>query len=82
MSLKDQNIKLRIDAKGQVCPYPLITARRELKKLIAGDVLELEVDYEESAVKSIPEWCRKNGVPFEVVQIEDRLWRVYIQKVE
>jgi TusA-related sulfurtransferase len=82
MSLKDQNIKLRIDAKSQVCPYPLITARRELKKLSVGDVLELEVDYEESAVKSIPDWCRKNSVPFEVVQIEDRLWRVYIQKVE
>jgi hypothetical protein len=81
MSLLDSNKKVFIDAKGQVCPYPLIIARRELKKISIGEVLEIEVDYENSALNSIPEWCLKNGVPCETIQLDDRLWRVYLQKV-
>ena len=80
MNLKNSENKIFVDAKGQVCPYPLITVRRNLKQMSDGEVLELEVDYEESAVKSIPEWCRKNDIHFEVEQLEDRLWRVYVRK--
>lgn len=80
MSIRDEENKLFVDAKGQVCPYPLITARRELKKADEGTVLEIEVDYEHAAIVSIPEWCKKNGVICETVQLEDRLWRVYVKK--
>jgi TusA-related sulfurtransferase len=80
MSLKDEQSIISVDARGQVCPYPLITARKHLKQMKSGEVLKLEVDYGESALKSIPEWCKKNNVPFEVVEVEDRLWYIYIKK--
>ena len=81
MSLKDDEPKIFVDAKGQVCPYPLITTRRELKKIKIGEILEIEIDYENSATSTIPEWCTNNNIPFETIQMEDRLWRVYIKKV-
>lgn len=80
MSIKDEENKVFVDAKGQVCPYPLIMARQKLKDIDIGAVIEIEVDYEHAAIVSIPEWCRKNGVICETVQLEDRLWRVYIKK--
>ena len=79
-AIRDEEHKLFIDAKGMVCPYPLIMVRRKLKEIDIGAVIEIEVDYEHAAIVSIPEWCRKNDMPCEMVQLEDRLWRVYVKK--
>ncbi|MGH7432533.1 MAG: sulfurtransferase TusA family protein, partial [Candidatus Methylomirabilales bacterium] len=29
----------RLDTRGEICPYPLVMAQREMKKLAPGEIL-------------------------------------------
>ncbi|WP_445681657.1 sulfurtransferase TusA family protein [Radicibacter daui] len=49
-----------LDATGLICPMPILTARRALKPLAAGDRLTVSAT-DEAALRDFPEFCRMAG---------------------
>jgi len=50
----------KLDCLGLKCPMPVLKAKKELKKLDSGDILELTVD-DTGALKDIPALVKKTG---------------------
>ena len=75
-----------IDVRGQTCPYPVFNTRKAITELEPGQVLEVLVDYELSAKKTIPDKiCKKSGYPYEVKEEKENdktFWRFFIEKVQ
>ena len=71
----------RLDTRGEICPYPLIMAQREIKKLKPGETLVVVSDYP-LAAENIPRWAQ--GAGHKVLRVEkvgDALWEIEIEKV-
>jgi len=51
---------ITLDAKGKKCPMPVLMAKKELKKMSSGQVLELIVD-DKGALKDVPALLNKTG---------------------
>lgn len=66
-----------IDARGEVCPKPVLMAEEALSKISEG-ILEILVD-NEASVKNLTRFANKNGFYTENIK-EDNYWRVKIVK--
>jgi tRNA 2-thiouridine synthesizing protein A len=51
---------LTINAVGKKCPMPVLMAKKELKKMSAGQTLELVVD-DKGALKDVPALVKNTG---------------------
>ena len=51
---------LTINALGKKCPMPVLMAKKELKKMSAGQTLELIVD-DKGALKDVPALVKNTG---------------------
>ena len=68
-----------LDALGEACPVPLLKVQKKWPSLQVGDVLIVNIDHS-CALKNIPEWARKEGHNVEVVEVEEGVWDIYIEK--
>ncbi len=70
-----------LDVQGRVCPYPIVSIKKEMEKLPNGAVLKILCDSPEAVEDSIPRYCEKHGYQLEAVKIEDKgYWEIFIQK--
>ena len=70
-----------LDVQGRVCPYPIVSIKKEMEKLPNGAVLKILSDSPEAVEDSIPRYCEKHGYLLETVRLEDNgYWEIYIQK--
>jgi len=70
----------RLDTRGEICPYPLVLAQREMKKLQPGETLVVVSDYPLSA-ENIPRWAAEQGHRvLRVEKVGDALWEIEIEK--
>lgn len=60
---------LTIDARGLLCPLPVLKLQKRIKALDAGNVLELIAD-DPAAVIDVPHYCNESGN--ELVKTEER----------
>jgi tRNA 2-thiouridine synthesizing protein A len=51
---------LMLDCLGKKCPMPVLMTKKELKKMSAGQTLELTVD-DKGALKDVPALISKTG---------------------
>jgi tRNA 2-thiouridine synthesizing protein A len=49
-----------IDAKGQMCPMPVLTLARAIKELAPGQILALAAT-DQGARRDIPAWAERTG---------------------
>lgn len=49
-----------LDARGTLCPMPVIKTQNEIAKLVPGDTLEV-IATDPGALNDIPAWCRVHG---------------------
>lgn len=49
-----------LDARGLLCPLPVLKARKRLQALAAGEVLEILAD-DPAAVVDVPHFCAEQG---------------------
>ena len=49
-----------LDARGLLCPLPVIRVQDRIKKLAAGEVLEVAAT-DPGTMHDIPAWCRVHG---------------------
>lgn len=50
----------RLDARGLLCPMPVIRTEERIKELAPGTVLEVRAS-DPGVLYDIPAWCRVNG---------------------
>ena len=51
------------DFRGQLCPMPIVNMARVIKKMEAGQILEIWAD-DEGAHADVPAWCDQTGNEF------------------
>jgi tRNA 2-thiouridine synthesizing protein A len=79
--LKAQTPAEVLDVLGRVCPYPLVLTKKQIEKMAPGQILKIICDAPASAEDSIPRFAEKQGLPIEVVKLEDKgYWEIFIQK--
>lgn len=69
-----------LETVGQVCPFPLIEAKKAMDTLNSGDELVIAFDCTQ-ATESLPEWAAENNYPvtnFE--RVGDASWTITVQK--
>ena len=49
-----------IDARGLLCPLPVLKAAKRLRAMTPGEVLRLQAD-DPAAVVDVPHYCRESG---------------------
>ena len=52
-----------LDARGLLCPLPVLKARKRLQAMAAGQVLRIQAD-DPAAVVDIPHFCAESGHSF------------------
>lgn len=77
--MTERNVAKSIDVRGQICPYPIIKTREELKTLAQGDILEVITDNEQSAMETIPRLCMQKNHQLERID-DNGFWRCFITK--
>jgi len=58
-----------LDAKGLLCPLPVLKARKRLQSMSAGQVLRMIAD-DPAAVIDVPHFCTESG--HELVSCDDQ----------
>lgn len=70
----------RLEVLGYSCPYPELFARRALKKISSGDILELMTDNKPST-EQVPARAQKEGHEvLGVKQDKKTVWIIQIRK--
>ena len=69
------------DSIGQMCPMPIAFMAKNMKKLEAGQMLEIHAD-DEGAHADIPAWCEQTGNEFLGEEPADGYFRYYVRKAE
>ena len=64
-----------LDARGQLCPMPVIRTQAAMAELAPGDTL-LVLCTDPGVKEDIPAWCRVNG--HEVVSIVEELDEIHV----
>jgi len=70
-----------LDAKGLNCPLPILKAKKALKDLTNGQVLEI-VATDPGAVKDFEAFCRATGNKLLGSSEEDGIFSFEIERVE
>ncbi len=79
--LKSQEVTQTLDVLGRVCPYPLVLTKKTIEKAPGGVLLKVLCDAPASAEDTIPKYCEKQSLEYEVVKLEDKgYWEIYIKK--
>ena len=75
-----EEVSSRLDMKGFVCPIPLLKAKRQVDRMNAGEVVEIECTDPRSA-GNISKWCLRDGHEFLGEMREgSKVIRMYIRK--
>lgn len=71
---------VRIDLKGEVCPYTFVKSKLALEEMGIGQILEVIIDHE-PAVENVPKSLTNEGQKvLSVEKINDTDWRLVILK--
>lgn len=69
-----------LEVMGQVCPFPLVEAKKAIETINSGDELVIQFDCTQ-ATDSIPRWAAEEGhevTNFE--QIDIAAWTITVKK--
>jgi tRNA 2-thiouridine synthesizing protein A len=68
-----------VDAKGQMCPMPILTLKRAFKDLAIGQVVAISAT-DQGAKRDIPTWCETTGNKLLQTTEERGVLTFYIQR--
>ncbi|MBL4690562.1 MAG: sulfurtransferase TusA family protein [Rhodospirillales bacterium] len=68
-----------LDTKGMNCPLPILKAKKALKDLAAGDVLEV-IATDPGSVKDFDSFCRTTGNELMETNDTDGVYKFMIKK--
>lgn len=68
-----------LDSRGMRCPRPIVEMAKRMRKMEAGQVLELLAD-DPVAKRDVPNWCQTTGNEFLERKDEDSFFRFFVKK--
>ncbi|GKV64388.1 MULTISPECIES: sulfurtransferase TusA family protein [Sporosarcina] len=68
-----------LDAKGLACPMPIVRARKVMKELQTGDILEIHTT-DKGSVADLTAWAASGGHDLKEKQQEANVFKFWIQK--
>lgn len=69
-----------LETGGEVCPFPLVEAKKAIVTLPEGDELVINFDCTQ-ATESIPNWAADEGFPVtDYRKLGDAGWTITVQK--
>lgn len=68
-----------VDARGQMCPMPVLALAKAIKELQPGQILSLRAT-DQGARRDIPAWAQKTGNILLEITEEQGVLTFYIQK--
>ena len=68
-----------LDAKGLLCPMPLLKAKRVIDTLEPSQILEI-LGSDEGSKVDLPGWCKRVGHTYLGVNEEGNYFKFYIKK--
>ena len=69
-----------LDARGLLCPLPVIRTQDRMRELAAGSLLEV-LATDPGVLEDIPAWCRVHGHEVLETKENDDIVRVVVRKV-
>ncbi len=69
---------LELDARGLLCPLPVLKAQKHLRGLSSGQILRLQSD-DPAAVIDVPHYCGESGHILDRVDTEGETNTFYIR---
>ncbi len=72
---------MKIDVRGEICPYPMMKTAEALKKLDGDENLEVLTDHA-PALGTIPWEAAKNGYETTIEDAANSEWRLTLRKSE
>ncbi|HEU0028754.1 MAG TPA: sulfurtransferase TusA family protein [Ktedonobacterales bacterium] len=70
-----------IDAKGQMCPMPIMTLARIMSAMEPGQVIAVAAT-DAGAKRNIPAWCEKTAATLLDSTEEQGVFTFYVRKAE
>jgi len=70
-----------LDAKGLMCPMPIVKLAKKMKEMKVGEVLELIAD-DVGSKEDVPAWCKRTGNELVSQKEEGGAFFFYIKKVQ
>ncbi len=70
---------VRLDVRGEICPYPMLKAVEAMKRLPDGEVLEVITDHA-PALESIPTQAKRLGFSVEIRQTGHPEWVIILKR--
>ena len=67
-----------LDARGLMCPMPIVHLAKKVKELSSGQVLELLAD-DIGSKDDIPAWTNRTGHQLLGMEEEDKVFKFYIK---
>jgi TusA-related sulfurtransferase len=68
-----------LDARGTLCPIPIIWTAKRIQTLGVGQILEV-LATDEAILDDLPAWCRATGNEFLGFEIEAPVYRGYTRR--
>ncbi len=68
-----------LDAKGQMCPMPVITVKRAIKDLERGQIIAISAT-DKGACRDIPAWAEQTGHVLLTWTEQDGVYTFYVKK--
>ena len=70
---------MRLDVRGEMCPYPAMRTRAALEKLPEGEVLEVLTDHP-PALSTVPFEGARKGFEAEIASVGRGEWRIVLHR--
>ncbi|MFS0576874.1 sulfurtransferase TusA family protein [Sporosarcina sp. 179-K 3D1 HS] len=68
-----------LDAKGLACPMPVVRARKAMKEMAEGDILEIHTT-DKGSVADLTAWSKSGGHQLLEQSEEGGIFKFWIQK--
>jgi tRNA 2-thiouridine synthesizing protein A len=79
MSTPTIQADVTVDAKGQMCPMPVLTLAKAMRDLKPGQILAIMAT-DKGAKSDIPAWSERTGNPLLQMTEENGVLTFYVQK--
>ncbi len=70
---------VKLDVRGEVCPYPMMKASEAMKKAKQGEAIEVQVDHPPALI-TIPNEAVKLGWDVQIQKVKEAEWKLTLTK--
>lgn len=77
--MNEHDPDIYLDTLGMLCPEPIIETTKKIKKMKAGQILEIISD-DWGMISDLPAWCKSTKHTLLEIKDEKKLLRCWVRK--